>query len=76
MLNEEEVGKILSSQLFSLMLDGRYSYSGSPSFSHLNDKGKKVMADLVEMLVPKVVECQQQMDRDRAEKLVMENLKK
>lgn len=76
MLNEEEVGKILSSQLFALMRDKRYGYASTPSFSRLNDSGKQIMAELIEMLIPKIVECQQQMDKDRAEKIVMENLKK
>ena len=75
MLTEEQIGKILSAQLFALMRDNRYGYATSPSFSHLNDNGKQVMADLIEMLVPKVVEAQQAADKERAEKLVMNNLK-
>lgn len=75
-MTENEIGKILSAQLFSLMRDSQYSYSGNPRYSSLNDSGKKIMADLVDILVSKVVECQQQIDKDQAEKIVMDNLKK
>jgi hypothetical protein len=76
MLSEEQIGKLLSAQLFALMRDRRYGYASTPSFSNLNSSGKQIMAELVEMLVPKVVETIHAEDKERAEQLVVDNLKK
>lgn len=76
MLTEDQVGKILSAQLFALMRDKNYSYTSStPAYSKLHENGYEVMQALIEMLVPKVAEAQLLSDKERAEKLVMNNLK-
>ena len=78
MLSEKEIGHILSSQLFSLIKSRDYSYvsSSNPSFSHLEDSGKKIMAELTEMMFVKAVEYDKKRRQEEAEQLVMENLKK
>lgn len=76
MLNEDQIGKILSAQLFALMRDKNYSYSSStPAYSKLHENGYEVMQAMIEMLVPKVAEAQFLADKERAEKIVMNNLK-
>lgn len=76
MLNKHEIGKILASQLFDLMRDNKYGYASStPAYSHLTEDGQRVMAELIHLLAPKVVEAQREHDKQLAEKLVMDNLK-
>lgn len=76
MLTEDQVGKILSAQLFALMRDKNYSYTSStPAYSKLHENGYEVMQAMIEMLVPKVAEAQFLSDKERAEKLVVDNLK-
>jgi hypothetical protein len=76
MLTEDQVGKILSAQLFALMRDKNYSYTSStPAYSKLHENGYEVMQAMIEMLVPKVAESQFLSDKERAEKLVVDNLK-
>lgn len=76
MLTEDQVGKILSAQLFALMRDKNYSYTSStPTYSKLHENGYEVMQAMIEMLVPKVAEAQAYADKQRAENLVMNNLK-
>lgn len=76
MLSEKEIGKILSSQLFSIVRDSSYCYTSSvPGYSHLTDDGKRIMSEFIDVLIPKVVEAVREQDKDRAEKIMMENLK-
>jgi hypothetical protein len=76
MLTEREIGSILAAQLVSLSKDRTYSYTSStPSYSHLEEPGKKIMAELVDMLFVKAVEAEKKRRQDEAEQLVMENLK-
>lgn len=77
MLTEREIGSILAAQLISLSKDRTYSYvSSTPNYSHLEEPGKKIMAELVDMLFIKAVESDKKRIQDEAENLVMENLKK
>jgi len=76
MLTEREIGSMLAAQLVSLSKDRTYSYiSSTPSYSHLEEPGKKIMAELVDMLFVKAVEAEKKRRQDEAEQLVMENLK-
>jgi hypothetical protein len=45
-------------------------------YSHLEAPGKKIMAELVDMMFVKAVECDTQRKKDEAHQLVMDNLKK
>ena len=78
MLNEREIGSILAAQLMATIRNKEQSYVSdiSTQYSHLNDSGKKIMAELVEMMFIKAVEYDKKRRQDDAEQLVMDNLKK
>ena len=78
MLTEKEIGSILAAQLIATIRNRDQSYVSSTGaqYSHLEAPGKKIMAELVDMMFVKAVEYDNQRRRDDAEKLVMENLKK
>lgn len=78
MLNEKEIGQVLSAQLMGILRNGEHSYvSGADAkFSHLRDSGKKIMAELTELMFIKAVEYDKKRKQDEAEQLIMENLKK
>ena len=78
MLTEKEIGSILAAQLMATIRNRDQSYVSSTGaqYSHLEAPGKKIMAELVDMMFVKAVECDKQRRQDDAEKLVMENLKK
>lgn len=78
MLTEREIGAILAAQLMGTIRNRDQSYVSSinPQYSHLEESGKKIMAELVDMMFVKAVECDKKRRQDEAEQLVMENLKK
>ena len=78
MLTEREIGSILAAQLMATIRNKEQSYVSDigTQYSHLNDPGKKIMAELTEMMFIKAVECDKKRRQDEAEKLVMDNLKK
>ena len=78
MLTEKEIGSILAAQLMSMTRNNELGYvSGvSAQYSHLNEPGKKLMAELVDMMFIKAVELDKHRKQQDAEQLVMENLKK
>jgi hypothetical protein len=78
MLTEKEIGSILAAQLMATIRNRDQSYVSSTGarYSHLEAPGKKIMAELVDMMFVKAVEYDNQRRRDDAEKLVMENLQK
>lgn len=78
MLTEKEIGSILAAQLMATIRNREQSYvSGvSAQYSHLEAPGKKIMAELVDMMFVKAVECDKKRRQDDAEQLVMDNLKK
>ena len=77
MFTEKEVGTILAGQLFSLMRNKDYSYISSiEGYSRLQDNGKEIMMNLIDMLAPKVSDYIQKQDKIRAEEIMMDTLKK
>ena len=78
MLTEKEIGSILAAQLMSTVRNTEYAYVSevNANYSNLKDSGKKIMAELVEMMFIKAVEIDKQRRQDDAEQLVMKNLKK
>jgi hypothetical protein len=78
MLTEREIGAILAAQLMGTIRNRDQSYVSSTNaqYSHLEESGKKIMAELVDMMFVKAVECDKKRRQDEAEQLVMENLKK
>jgi len=78
MLNEREIGSILAAQLMSAVRnrDQAHVSSVGSSYSYLNDSGKKVMAELVDLMFIKAVECDKNRRQDEAEQFIMDNLKK
>lgn len=78
MLTEKEIGQILAAQLMSTVRNNELGYASSVSaqYSHLNDPGKKLMAELVDTMFIKAVELDKHRRQQDAEQLVMDNLKK
>ena len=78
MLTEKEIGQILAAQLMSAVRNNELGYASSVSaqYSHLNEPGKKIMAELTEMMFIKAVELDKHRKQQDAEQLVMDNLKK
>lgn len=78
MLTEREIGSILAAQLMSAVRNNELGYASSVSaqYSHLNEPGKKIMAELVDMMFIKAVELDKHRKQQDAEQLVMDNLKK
>lgn len=78
MLTEKEIGAILAAQLIGTIRNKDQSYVSSvgAQYSHLNESGKKIMSELVDMMFIKAVECDIKRRQDEAEQLVMDNLKK
>jgi hypothetical protein len=77
-LTEKEIGQILAAQLMATIRHKEQSYVSSvgAQYSHLYDPGKKIMAELIDIMFVKAVECDAQRKKDDAEQLVMDNLKK
>jgi len=78
MLTEKEIGSILAAQLMSAVRNNDYAYVSSvgANYSYLKDPGKKIMAELTELMFTKAVELDKQRRQQDAEQLVMDNLKK
>lgn len=78
MLTEREIGSILAAQLMAAVRNKDQSYVSNTSaqYSHLEESGKKIMAELTELMFVKAVELDQNRRQQDAEQLVMENLKK
>ena len=78
MLTEREIGSILAAQLMATIRNKDQSYVSNTSaqYSHLEESGKKIMAELTELMFVKAVELDQNRRQQDAEQLVMENLKK
>lgn len=76
-MTEEDLGKIISAQLFSCLHDTKYSYvsKSSPNFSHLTEDGERLMMEIITMLVPKAVEIERDKFQAYAEQLIMDKLK-
>jgi len=77
-LTEREIGSILAAQLMAAVRNNEYAYVSevSANYSHLKDPGKKIMAELIELMFTKAVEIDKQRRQQDAEQLVMNNLKK
>jgi hypothetical protein len=77
-LTEREIGSILAAQLMAMVRNREQSYVSSigAQYSHLEEPGRKIMAELTEMMFIKAVECDKKRRQDDAEQLIMDNLKK
>jgi hypothetical protein len=78
MMTEQQIGVILAAQLMATIRNSDQSYISTVGahYCELKDPGKKLMAELVELMFIKAVECDKQRRQQDAEQLVMENLKK
>ena len=78
MLTEREIGSILAAQLMAAVRNKEQSYVSATSaqYSHLEESGKKIMAELVELMFVKAVELDKHRKQQDAEQLVMDNIKK
>jgi hypothetical protein len=77
-LTEREIGAILAAQLLATVRNNEHSYVSSvgAQYSHLTETGKRIMAELTEMMFTKAVELDKKRRQNDAEQLVMDNLKK
>ena len=77
-LTEREIGSILAAQLMATIRNKEQSYVSATSaqYSHLEESGKKIMAELVELMFVKAVELDKHRKQQDAEQLVMDNIKK
>jgi hypothetical protein len=77
-LTEREIGAILAAQLMSAVRNNDLGYVSSigAQYSHLNDSGKKIMTELIEIMFIKAVEYDKKRRQEEAEQLVIDNLKK
>ena len=78
MLTEKEIGSILAAQLMAAVRNKEQSYVSATGaqYSHLEESGKKIMAELTAMMFIKAVELDKHRKQQDAEQLVMDNLKK
>ncbi len=78
MLSEKDIGSILAAQLMGTIRNKDHSYVSSvgAQYSHLSDSGKKIMAELIDLMFVKAVEYDNKRKKDEAEQLVIDNLKK
>ncbi len=78
MLTEREIGSILAAQLMAAVRNKEQSYVSATGaqYSHLEESGKKIMAELVELMFVKAVELDKHRKQQDAEQLVMDNIKK
>lgn len=75
-MTEQDLGKILSAQLMSLISDNRYGYrSKIAGYSHLKDEGLDVMTELIKMLTPRAAEILDQREEEAARQKMMEAIK-
>jgi hypothetical protein len=77
-LTEREIGSILAAQLMAAVRNKEQSYVSATGaqYSHLEESGKKIMAELVELMFVKAVELDKHRKQQDAEQLVMDNIKK
>lgn len=77
-MTENEIGKILAAQLLAAVRHKELSYVSSvgAQYCHLTENGKRVMAELTDMMFSKAVECEQRRIKDAAEQMMMDALKK
>ncbi len=75
-MTEQDIGKILGAQLCALVKDSRYGYTSTVSgYSNLNDKGKLLMMELVEMLAKNVGAIAHKEEEERARELMLKSIK-
>lgn len=78
MLNDRDIGKMITSQLFAILHDTEYSYVSTldPQYSHLTEAGEKIMLECIRMMIPRAVAFEQKKMQEYAERVVMNNLSK
>ena len=76
-MNEKEVGKVLISTLSGLLHDRIYCHRSTvKGYSHLTEHGERVMNQLIQTLVPTLIEAQDKQREDYAKEYMMAQLKK
>jgi hypothetical protein len=76
-MKKEDLGNILATQLIECVSNRKYGYISSvgSSYSHLNEEGKVLMAELIERMVPIAHTIHEKDTKNRAEQLMMDTLK-
>lgn len=77
-MTEQQIGVILAAQLMATIRNSDQSYISTVGahYCELKDPGKKLMAELVELMFIKAVELDKQRRQNDADQLVMDNLKR
>jgi len=76
-MSEQDIGKLITNQLIGLLRDSQYSHISTvdAKYSYLHDNGKVIMAEMIDMIIPRMAEILVKQDKERAEKLMLSNLK-
>lgn len=77
-LTEKEIMFMLGGALKTLIKDKTYFYYSSIgiSYCHLTDEGRRAVAEMVDMLAPKLFEAMHKDDIERSKQLMMDELKR
>jgi len=76
-MNKENLGNILATQLIECISNSKYGYmSSNPRYSHLNDEGIEVMKGLIESLAGQAQEIYELNKKNIAEQHIMDAMKK
>jgi hypothetical protein len=74
----DQVSVIVMGALKELISNRRFSYISSvnPVYSHLEEPGKEMVVNLVQSVLPLLVQARDLQIKDEAEKLMLEKLSK
>lgn len=76
-MTEKEIGQILAAQLLAAVRNKEHSYVSSvgAQYSHLTEDGRRIMAELVDLMFSKAVACEQERIKNAAEQMMIDALK-
>lgn len=74
----DQVSVIVMGALKELISNRKFSYISSvnPSYSHLEEPGKEMVVNLVQSVLPLLIQARDLQVREEAEKLMLEKLSK
>lgn len=77
-MTEKEIGQVLAAQLLATVRNKEHSYVSTvgAQYSHLTEDGRRLMAELVEVMFTKAVACEQERIKTAAEQMMVDAIKK
>lgn len=77
-MTEKEIGQVLAAQLLATVRNREHSYVSNvgAQYSHLTEDGRRLMAELIEVMFIKAVVCEQERIKNAAEQMMLDALKK